>query len=160
MLAYSQFRPTACDNAGLGCDDRQSWLVAPVGLNRDSGPLERSNWRVVLADLGGEGIDVEVHRFGHWACGWFEVILVRPDTAAAVSAEEWEGALSDYPVASDEDFSNEEQQEADAVWSAMGQSERLAYMRKHASQFDCSWLDLLANARGTYFSGYASDLLH
>ena len=161
MIAYSKFRPTGADTAGLGLSDRQDWLVAPVSRNRDSGALERSNWRVVLKDLGGEGDDLEVHRFGHWACGWFEIIIVRPDTAAAKSAEEWEGALSDYPVACDSDFSEEEMTEANDVWEhCYSVSARLEYIRDNRSQFEFhSFADLLGCVRGRYFAGYAGELL-
>jgi hypothetical protein len=68
-----------------------------------------------------------------------------------------------------------ESREADRVWAdCMRPKERIAYMRQHASQFDClhipeaesrehaldRWRDILANARGRYFSGYASELLY
>ncbi len=161
MKTYAQFRPTGFDTKGLGCDDEQAWLVAPIGLNRDSDALTRSNWRVVLKDLGGEGEDVQVHRFGHWACGWFEVCLVRPGSTAAKSAEEWEAALANYPVASDEDFSEEEQTEANETWAnCYRDAERIEYIREHRSQFEFhSFSDLLGCARGRYFAGYASELL-
>lgn len=119
MQTYKNYRPTACDIAGLGCEDRQDWFVAPCSITRDSGPLERSNWRVLNKDFDSidpDGTDHETHRFGHWACGWFEIILVRPDSACAKSAESWEAALSDYPIACEHDFSEEEEEEANEVW--------------------------------------------
>jgi hypothetical protein len=126
MQTYSKFRPTGFDCAGLGCDDQQDWLVAPVGVNRDSDCLTRSNWAVVTADLESKGAnDVRIHRFGHWACGWFEVCLVRPGSVAAQAAEGLEGALADYPVASDEHFSDLETNEAYEYWSAMSLRERV-----------------------------------
>ena len=30
-----------------------------------------------LRRLGGESTTVQVHRFNHWACGWFEIILTK-----------------------------------------------------------------------------------
>jgi hypothetical protein len=165
MQTYGKFSPTSCDTAGLGCEDQQDWLVAPVGLNRDSDALGRSNWRVVVKDIqshdNGDQDDTAVHRFGHWACGWFELLLVRPDTAAAKCAEGWEGALADYPVADDEDLSLEEDEEAQVVWSeCMTQSERLCYIRDHRSEFEFhSFTDMLGCARGNYFCGNASELI-
>lgn len=160
MQTYKTFRPTGFDQAGLNLDDRQDWLVS-VGQNRDSDALQRSNFRVILKDLGGEGDNVEVHRFGHWACGWFEVILVRPGTPEAKNAEAWEAALSDYPVASEDDFSDEEYEEANLTWrNCYRPAERIEYIRDHRSQFEFrSFADMLGCVRGNYFAGYASELL-
>ncbi len=132
MITYSQYRPTACDTAGLGCDGQQDWLVAPVGVNRDSDCLSRSNWTVVTEDIlkADTGEDTEIHRFGHWACGWFEIMLVRPDTAAAKCAEEWENALEGYPVASDDHFSELEWNEACEYWARCSIRERVSYLQR------------------------------
>lgn len=103
MKLYKEFRPSPYDVSGLGLDDQQDWLVVPVLQNRDSEALELSNFRVVQADLERHtsedthphhsDVDMEVHRFGHWANGWFEIILVRPDSPAAKRAEYWEKKL-------------------------------------------------------------------
>jgi hypothetical protein len=119
MERYSKFRPTAFDTAGLGCEDRQDWYVAPVSQTRDSEPLEISNYRVVLRDLeeiDPDGNDHEEHRFGHWGPGWFDIILVRPNSACAKSAECWEDALSDYPVADESDLSELECEAEQEAW--------------------------------------------
>jgi hypothetical protein len=62
-----------------------------------------------------------------------------------------------------------ENEEANRVWAdCYTASERIAYMRKHRSQFDClytkrplceRWADILANVRGKSFGGYASEIL-
>jgi len=96
MQTYREFRPTGFDVAGLGCDDRQDWLVGPCSITRDSGILDLSNWHSMIADferIDPDGEDHEIHSFGHWACGWFEIMLIRPNSAVAQSAEEIEGAL-------------------------------------------------------------------
>ena len=75
-------------------------------------------------------------------------------------------------------LSKVEDDEAQRVWlDCYSTEKRIAYMRKHASQFDClytprepskpetcahfveRWRDILANARGRYFSGDASELI-
>lgn len=163
MQRYSEFRPTVVDRAGLGLEDRQDWLVAPVSQTRDSEYLEVSNFRVVLKDLeekdGGE--DVEVHRFGHWGPGWFEIILVRPGTEAAKCAEEWEAALSDYPVACDEDLSELEYEYAQEYWANWrNDRERLEWIRKNREIFYFqNWRELLECVRGKAYHGEASELV-
>lgn len=129
MRTYAKFQPSGFDTKGLGLPDRQDWLVAPVTVNRDSDCLTRSNWEVVTESfrLNPEASDedeFEVHRFGHWACGWFEVCLVKPDTSTARMAEDWESALADYPVASDDHFSDLEYRETSDYWARMSLRER------------------------------------
>lgn len=131
MKTYSEFRPTSFDSKGLGLEDRQDWLVAPVSHTRDSGVLEECNWNVVLADLQENGSeDVEVHRFGHWGPGWFEIVLVRPGSDAAKCAEAWENCLADYPVASDDALSQAADEAAYQYWAAMCLRERIRYCKK------------------------------
>jgi hypothetical protein len=107
---YQNWSPTGFDPKGLNCDDQQDWLVAPVSINRDSGPLEQSNWEYVIADLERDHADTdwEINRFGHWACGWFEIILLRPGTSAANYATEIADDLQDYCVLDESDFCEKE----------------------------------------------------
>lgn len=92
--------------------DNDDWLVA-YAIHRDSEALERSNFRTIRHDLESRfPLDVVIETFSHWAVGWTEEILVRPDTEAARAAEEWRAKLAEYPVADDEDWSEEENTEA------------------------------------------------
>lgn len=108
MQKYSEFRPTMCDPSGAFLDDRQDWLVVPCSRTRDTGPFEESNFDAALKLLGGESETVEVHRFGHWGPGWFEIIIVAPDSEAASKAEDIESSLENYPLLDDEDMSRRE----------------------------------------------------
>ncbi len=136
MQTYSEFQPTGFDRKGLGVEDHQDWMVAPVATSRDAGCLQRSNWEVVtseLAKVDPEGLDHEVHRFGHWANGWFEICLVRPGSACDGICEGWESALADYPVADDDHFSNLETEEAGEAWSNMRLGDRVRLLQKHGT---------------------------
>lgn len=129
--------------------------------NRDSDVLQRSNFKSALKKLGGEGDNVEIHRFGHWACGWWEVLAVKRGTPQHAIALQIEEKMEDYPVVDDEDFSREEQDEAELVWrDCYSDRDRIEYIREHRSQFDFhSFADLLGCVRGRYFAGYASELI-
>lgn len=124
MIPYRKFAPTGFDTAGLnrhdmGTDedpDRSEWLVAPVSRTRDSGPLAESNFAAFLGIVGGESDDIEVHRFGHWGPGWFEIILVRPGTEAEREAERAEASLGDYPVLDEMDYSARECEAKEETW--------------------------------------------
>lgn len=162
MQTYSEFRPTEFDRPGAFLREQQDWLVCPVGQNRDSGPLDQSNFACALKMLGGESDTVEVCRFGHWGPGWFEIIIVAPGTAAQTIAQTIEDRLEDYPVLDEMDYSQHEQDAADETWrNCYREKERIKYIRKHRSQFDfASFRDLLDCVRGKSFAGYAIELIN
>lgn len=91
-----------------------------ISQNRDSEALDRSNFAVVSEDmLSRFPEDCEVMRFGHWACGWVESLIVRvlktdykPSlpadwefTEAFEAIVEWSNALADYPIADEMHYS-------------------------------------------------------
>lgn len=123
MITYSKFRPTAYYIAGLGCADRQDWLVAPCTVDRDSGVHDTANWRAVteiLKETDPEGLDHEAHRFRHWGPGWYEIVLIRPGTKCVQEAQKIEDRLADYPIVSEAVFSEVESEFQEAAWESMG----------------------------------------
>ena len=56
--------------------------IGPVGRRRDSGPIDTSNFRVILADLQTFDGRVTPIRFDHGQLGWFEEIAVPLDNSA------------------------------------------------------------------------------
>ena len=97
-----------------------------MGQSRDSDALERSNFICGLEALGGESDSVQVHRFGHWAVGWIEEIMIDPaDKIAVTKADEILCALENYPVVNEEHFCALENEEAESYWEQMGIAERV-----------------------------------
>ncbi len=126
MKQYREFQPTQFDRKGAFLQDQGEWLVVPVSQTRDSGCLEQSNFSVALEMLGGESEVVEVHRFGHWGPGWFEIIIIDPAAQDKVKiAGEIESALEDYPVLSDGYYSDLEFNTACEVWKNMSIRDRI-----------------------------------
>lgn len=139
MKTYSQFRPTGFDNhINIDSEEesRENWLVLPVSRTRDSGPFEESNFSAAVKSLGGEGENVEIHRFGHWGPGWFEIILIRPDTAEATKAEEIESALENYPFLDEEDHSQRCQDEYAERWNSYGAAD---FIRALVGEFSLAY---------------------
>jgi hypothetical protein len=123
LKRYRDFQPTGFDVKELGLRDQQDWYIAPCMRTRDSDLLEESNWDCQLNALGGKSDTVQIHRFGHWGPGWFELVLISPDDEKAVKiAEEIDGALSGYPVLDDEDFSDREFEAADNEAESIAQN--------------------------------------
>jgi len=144
MQRYDSFRPTPFDHH-LPIDGREHWIVAPVTQNRDSGCLDQSNFYSALMLLGGEQEDlVEVHRFGHWELGWYEIIIVHPSLREKVEAIV--ARLEDYPILDDKDLSEREYAAIDKAWSCMTLREKIEFAtenghskfaaRRHV--FDCN----------------------
>lgn len=111
MQRYRDYAPTPYDSRGLNLDDAQDWFVLPTGQNRDSDVVDRSNFRTALELMGGESETVEVHRFGHWACGWFEIIIINPSLYDKAVAEIVD-PLESHPVLDEDDMSQLEFEEA------------------------------------------------
>lgn len=153
------------------------WERLPDGFavvytsNRDSDALTRSNARVTAKALApyldGDKGDVRDESSSHWAVGHVDGFAIRvydangAVTPAFTAYAELVLATEDYPVLDDDDFSREEEEEANQVWTnCYNDSDRLEYIRDHRSQFEFhSFADMLGCVRGTYFSGYASELL-
>lgn len=131
MQTYSEFRPTPFDSRGLALSGKQDWLVVPVIQTRDSGILDRCNFGAALDMLGGESSTVEIHRFHHWGPGWFEIIIVDPNSKEAEIAITIERRLSDYPSLDDDMLSEMQLDEAYAWWEAMGLRERIQFCYDH-----------------------------
>ena len=139
------------------------YFSSGFGQSRDSDCLERSNFEIALAKLGGETDTVIVVRERHWAVGWVEWIAIhQDDELALVTGDELRERCEDYPVLDDEHLSNLEAEEANDVWhQCYSDAERLAYIRTNRDQFDfCDYADLLGCVRGRYFVGYASELIY
>jgi hypothetical protein len=156
-------RPSGFDSLKnfLGDIGETSGFDCLLTQTRDSGCLETSNFRSALALLGGESEAVQVFRYGHWACGWWEALAVKQGTEAHVKALAIEADMADYPVIDEDDFSNLEQEEALKVWQdCYTWRDRVQYIREKRAQFEAqTFADLLGCVRGDYFLGYANELI-
>ena len=122
ITTYADFAPTPFDPRGLNLPDQQDWIVAPTFLNRDSGLIEESNWHTAIAILGD---DAEIHRFGHWACGWIEIMIVPPSQSDQV--QEIIDRLAQYPLLDESDHSEREWNAINEAWGAASIAERIDY---------------------------------
>lgn len=98
MKKYKNWSPTGNDVKGLNLKEKQEWFVAPVIKTRDASNLEKCNYEYLYDKL--EEIDPDQETwdnpgFNHWACGWFDIIIVKPETKAFLICEEIESMLED-----------------------------------------------------------------
>lgn len=126
---YATFAPTGFDRSGAFLPERQHWFVVPLSRTRDCGPLDDSNFETALAmleDVDPDGEHYEAHSFGHWACGWFEIILVDPQHPATVEAAEGiAAALEDYPVLDEHDYSERQYEALNEAWQWLSMRDRI-----------------------------------
>jgi hypothetical protein len=83
--------------------------------------LDESNFAAALRILGGESDTCEVHRFGHWGPGWYEIIIVSPERLGGL--EELESTLEDHCVLDDMDLSEREHEDYMLAWGQFGWKE-------------------------------------
>jgi hypothetical protein len=101
MEKYKSFKPTAFDNHV--CDDLNDMFVFPLSINRDTADISTlANWQYLQSKIEpeeGEPVSpfrgAEIHRFGHWANGWFELILISPDSPDLAAWDELAAAMAD-----------------------------------------------------------------
>lgn len=88
-----------------------------AGRSRDSSLLEESNWDA-MKEIAGDGDYVYDWRAHHWAVGWVEYLMLKPDAPDEVKKRVDEAlcALADYPVLDEEDLSRRELEAAEELW--------------------------------------------
>ena len=134
MESLHKHRPTQFDRSEAAfIPDRANWLVCPVIKTRDSRCLERANFDAFLFDLGGEGEFVEIHRFGHWGPGWYEIIIVKPGTPQAKLAAKIAADLEDYPVVDEELWTEYEITAVSEYWETATMADKV---------FECARADI------------------
>lgn len=133
MQKYKDFQPTAFDSKANfmawdsdGIEDIQEFFIV-LGRNRDSDLLTESNWDAALKILGGESNTLQIHRFGHWACGWYELMLIHPSREAEGQAIE--NDLESYPVLDEDDFSEREFNQACEIWESGDLADRIHWIK-------------------------------
>lgn len=118
MQRYKDWAPGPGDIKGKGIHHLDNpymfneWLVAPLIRTRDCGHLSQSNWDYVIKLLEGpedeDYDDYEVMSWNHWACGWFDMIVVKQGTRAHVLMNKVETSLESYPALDEDDWMQRE----------------------------------------------------
>lgn len=116
--SYANLRDFAWHD-GTG-EARADWRVLSVTLTRDSQPIDESNFEAAQRLLDDAGATYEIHRFRHWAIGWYEKIFIAPDDVSLAAAGEIECALESYPVLDEYDWSAREYEDQVRAWCDWG----------------------------------------
>jgi hypothetical protein len=123
---------TRPDNYG-GFNPEGDYVIAERTRNSDI--LTESNYHCIMRDLldhakrvqsDDHGPYVYDWRAGHWGCGWIEYLMISkdsPDELKAIADSILE-EISNYPVYSEDDFSEREYEYAQSMWRSMTVKER------------------------------------
>lgn len=114
-------------------------LYVVLTRNRDSDLLTESNWYCALKTLGGESGSVVIHRFRHWAYGWWEALCVTEERKAEGQAIV--DRMENYPILDEDDYSDRQWKEATRVWNELSIPERVELCQR----FHCNVLEARHN---------------
>lgn len=133
--------------------ERGQWYIV-AAQTRDSDCLSRSNFAVLLKALGGEGEAVAVEEASHWACGWVQYLIVRPDNRKGLRiAIESHSAVADYPVLDETHFSEVEDEECSETWkNCFDRRERAKYLRDHLRDLAGHFRELREAVNGAWWA--------
>jgi hypothetical protein len=110
-LTFSEWESHQRCYARFDRDDTEhdSWIVVPYTFCPNvASILDESNHEALIAALDATGSeDYVVRHHNHWATP-YDMILVRPGSAAFDAADSCIAALANYPVLNEEDFSRRE----------------------------------------------------
>ena len=125
LQTFKDFRPTQFDMRGMGSEGQEDWRVLPTSITRDSDVLSESNFETAQKILDDAEVEYEVHRFGHWGPGWFEIIVVEPTEKGLTQAGQIASSLESYPILDESDLSERETEASLENWENWGRSETL-----------------------------------
>ena len=136
-------------------------LLVLMTRTRDADLVTESNWLVALDKLGGEdGEEVIIHRFGHWACGWWEALCIREGGPKEKAARQMHESLEAYALLDEEHYNEMEQEEADRTWKDYTPEDRVEYLRKYGTEGFDSFKELLTNIREGAWAPFTNDGYH
>ena len=122
------------------------YYSAGVGQSSESESLERSNFKCMLRELGGESETVIIVRESHWAVGWVEWIAIHEsDSRALAIADKIVAKLAAYPVVDEDHWSNLEYDEICSYWAQMSVRERADYCARAGLSIFAARRDYLPN---------------
>ena len=131
--------------------------------HRDSDALTRSNWEVARQSFNVEPFDnretgyadrptVYDWRAGHFLVGWVEYLMVRADADddTLARAAEIVGKLEDYPILSEDHFSELEWGEACDAWTHLDLAGRIEILRGSGVSIFAARRDYMPNDDTSY----------
>jgi hypothetical protein len=132
MIKYEYFQPTSQDVKGLKAHHYPDWDATEFMKTRDACILTNCNFQVAKEAL--EALDMhddwDIPCFNHWLCGWYELIVVKPDTPAHKLMQELEEAMDRYPILDELRYSQLQFEAVCDYWEKLTIRERMEYCKE------------------------------
>ncbi len=147
-----------CSDVGYGEFKELDYLCVAV-RNRDATLLEAHNFSVQAKRCGfeysesvvmGHHRHVRIVRFNHWACGWIDYLMVKPDTLRCRKYIDMMEIDGDGCVYDEDAYCNKEWEAVQEFWESLGTGERMDYLK------DCELS--IFYAKNKDFPGYQDGL--
>jgi hypothetical protein len=110
--------------------DHSDWIInVELGIHRDSATIYRSNYTVLqnrLYEIDADQDDWHTESSSHWAVGWTENVVVRPQSKAHEILQQASIDIENYPLLDEEHYSELEHSEASDYWDSMSMEYRIS----------------------------------
>jgi len=109
MTQLKNWNPSNWDSRSnyMGTKEFDEYYVVYCKTRDSNSILCDSNWEILCKELHAEENNgVEIVRFGHWACGHYDLLLVSPDSKMLNKAQEFCDSLESYPILNEDHYSN------------------------------------------------------
>lgn len=133
MEAIEHLKETLWETPDSYCGHNPVGEYCIYGRSRDSSILENSNYDLILEQLEELAPDhCYDFRAHHWAVGWVETIMLKPDAPneALQAAGEILCSLADYPCLDDGAYSERQCSELQDYWQRCSIKERVEYCQE------------------------------
>lgn len=131
--------------------DYSDYFVAPCSRTRDTADeaLTKSNWEAQkkeLAEIAEESeVTWRVGEFSHWACGWYEIVLIHESATACLKlADELAKRKDAYPVLDESRYSEIQEEQCEEAFNDWGRKEVVSEILKQYEDIDLTEEDLEA----------------
>ncbi len=104
-------------------------------VTRDSGLIERANWKSFIDRLDEIGSEraacYEIVHCHHWACGWVDYLVINPRNKKMINlVEKILAGLEDYPIIDDDSYYQMLYDETAKFWESCRIAERIEYCKR------------------------------
>jgi hypothetical protein len=131
MKLWNQADPACGTRDNYMGKDMREYYVFPISHTRDSGLLTNHNFNYCWNQLkkkarAGTGI----YLFNHWACGWFELILINKNNSMAILlADDLISDYDNYPLFAENEYQEKEYKYISEQWENADLSNRLDMLK-------------------------------
>jgi hypothetical protein len=131
MKLWTRADPACGTMDNYAGEDMRNYYVFPLSRTRDSGLLTNHNFNYCWDKISHKArAGTGVYLFNHWACGWYEIILINKNNSMAILlAEDLISEYENYPIFNEDEYNDKEYQYVIDQWENATLSNRLDMLK-------------------------------